>query len=121
MWFFVFFFSSRRRHTRFKCDWSSDVCSSDLFENTFAILVRGDEARRLRLTTIEDAAPHTAAWQAGFGHEFLQRADGYPGLSQKYGLRFAAAPKALDLSLTYLARAQRQRGHIAGAAPIRLN
>src|SRR5260370_22337051 len=26
----VFFFSSRRRHTRFKCDWSSDVCSSDL-------------------------------------------------------------------------------------------
>src|SRR5260370_4226134 len=27
----VFFFSSRRRHTRFKCDWSSDVCSSDLF------------------------------------------------------------------------------------------
>src|SRR5256886_3869961 len=30
----VFFFSSRRRHTRFDCDWSSDVCSSDLtFEN----------------------------------------------------------------------------------------
>src|SRR2546430_7052803 len=29
VWFF-FFFSSRRRHTRFDCDWSSDVCSSDL-------------------------------------------------------------------------------------------
>src|SRR3989475_5124321 len=28
---FLFFFSSRRRHTRFDCDWSSDVCSSDLF------------------------------------------------------------------------------------------
>src|SRR5207237_7791198 len=28
---YLFFFSSRRRHTRFKCDWSSDVCSSDLF------------------------------------------------------------------------------------------
>src|SRR3990167_4176469 len=28
---FFFFFSSRRRHTRFDCDWSSDVCSSDLF------------------------------------------------------------------------------------------
>src|SRR2546430_7232196 len=27
---FIFFFSSRRRHTRFDCDWSSDVCSSDL-------------------------------------------------------------------------------------------
>src|SRR5688572_31356814 len=30
MFFFFFFFSSRRRHTRFDCDWSSDVCSSDL-------------------------------------------------------------------------------------------
>src|SRR2546430_9883479 len=30
LWFFFFFFSSRRRHTRFDCDWSSDVCSSDL-------------------------------------------------------------------------------------------
>src|SRR5260370_20975445 len=29
-WLCFFFFSSRRRHTRFKCDWSSDVCSSDL-------------------------------------------------------------------------------------------
>src|SRR2546430_1755552 len=32
MWDFFFFFSSRRRHTRFDCDWSSDVCSSDLPE-----------------------------------------------------------------------------------------
>src|SRR2546427_7012022 len=31
--FVFFFFSSRRRHTRFDCDWSSDVCSSDLFQN----------------------------------------------------------------------------------------
>src|SRR5260370_2424973 len=31
VFFVFFFFSSRRRHTRFKCDWSSDVCSSDLF------------------------------------------------------------------------------------------
>src|SRR5260370_28178379 len=30
---YIFFFSSRRRHTRFKCDWSSDVCSSDLFQS----------------------------------------------------------------------------------------
>src|SRR2546430_14773570 len=32
---FFFFFSSRRRHTRFDCDWSSDVCSSDLFPPGF--------------------------------------------------------------------------------------
>src|SRR2546427_2064442 len=33
-YFLFFFFSSRRRHTRFDCDWSSDVCSSDLFAPT---------------------------------------------------------------------------------------
>src|SRR5438477_4441552 len=33
MFFFFFFFSSRRRHTRLTCDWSSDVCSSDLFDH----------------------------------------------------------------------------------------
>src|SRR5256886_13094371 len=32
LWCLSFFFSSRRRHTRFDCDWSSDVCSSDLFD-----------------------------------------------------------------------------------------
>src|SRR2546430_10902850 len=36
---FFFFFSSRRRHTRFDCDWSSDVCSSDLVRDAGAILV----------------------------------------------------------------------------------
>jgi osmoprotectant transport system permease protein len=86
------------------------------FENTFAILVRGDDARALHLSTIEDAAPRTPGWQAGFGYEFLQRADGYPGLSRTYGLRFAAAPRAMDLSLIYRALAQRQVDLIAGDA-----
>jgi osmoprotectant transport system permease protein len=86
------------------------------FENTFAILVRGDEATRLNLKTIEDAAAYTPKWQAGFGYEFLQRADGYPGLSDKYGLRFAAAPKAMDLSLIYRALSQKQVDLIAGDA-----
>src|SRR2546430_17039365 len=34
----LFFFTSRRRHTRFDCDWSSDVCSSDLFLDSIACL-----------------------------------------------------------------------------------
>src|SRR2546430_9689810 len=44
MWFVsFFFFSSRRRHTRFDCDWSSDVCSSDLTATTpFDIVVEGE-------------------------------------------------------------------------------
>src|SRR5256886_3766368 len=36
---FCFFFSSRRRHTRFDCDWSSDVCSSDLAADSLGLLV----------------------------------------------------------------------------------
>jgi osmoprotectant transport system substrate-binding protein/osmoprotectant transport system permease protein len=86
------------------------------FENTFAILVRGDDARRLHLRTIEDAAPVSPSWQAGFGYEFLQRADGYPGLSQKYGLRFGSPPRAMDLSLIYRALADRRVDLIAGDA-----
>jgi osmoprotectant transport system permease protein len=86
------------------------------FANTFAILVRGDDARRLGLRTIEDAAPAARSWQAGFGYEFLQRADGYPGLAQKYGLTFAAPPRAMDLSLIYRALAERQVDLIAGDA-----
>lgn len=86
------------------------------FENTFAILVRGSEARRLGLRTIEDAAAHAAGWRAGFGYEFLQRADGYPGLRDRYGLRFAAAPRAMDLSLIYRALSQGQVDLVAGDA-----
>jgi osmoprotectant transport system permease protein len=86
------------------------------FENTFAILVRGEDARRLNLKTIADAAPHSTAWQAGFGYEFLQRADGYPGLAKAYGLRFAGPPRAMDLSLIYRALAQKQVDLIAGDA-----
>ncbi|HET7695877.1 MAG TPA: ABC transporter permease/substrate-binding protein [Vicinamibacterales bacterium] len=86
------------------------------FENTFAILVRGDDARRLGLRTIDDAAPHAPRWQAGFGYEFLQRADGYPGLAGRYGLRFGAPPRAMDLSLIYRALAQRQVDLVAGDA-----
>src|SRR5256886_4238519 len=40
--FFFFFFSSRRRHTRFDCDWSSDVCSSDLSLATVILLARSE-------------------------------------------------------------------------------
>ncbi|HEX6974425.1 MAG TPA: glycine betaine ABC transporter substrate-binding protein [Vicinamibacterales bacterium] len=86
------------------------------FENTFAMLVRGDDARRLGLVTISDAAGKTQRWRAGFGYEFLQREDGYPGLARTYGLRFAAPPVAMDLSLIYRALAEKQVDFIAGDA-----
>ena len=86
------------------------------FENTFAILVRGEDARALKLRTIADASGVAPRWQAGFGYEFLQRADGYPGLAKAYGLTFARAPRAMDLSLIYRALADRQVDLIAGDA-----
>ncbi len=86
------------------------------FNNTYVILVRGDDARRLNLKTISDAAKQTTNWQAGFGSAFLDREDGYKGLVQAYGLKFASAPLAMNLSLTYRALAERQVDLISGDA-----
>jgi osmoprotectant transport system permease protein len=86
------------------------------FENTFAMLVRGEVASSLKLRTLSDAVPHASGWRAGFGYEFLQREDGFPGLARAYGLRFAAPPIAMDLSLIYRAVAQGQVDFVAGDA-----
>jgi glycine betaine/choline ABC-type transport system substrate-binding protein len=86
------------------------------FNNTYVILVRGDDARRLGLKTISDAAKQTPNWRAGFGSAFLDREDGYKGLAQTYGLKFAESPLAMNLSLTYRALAERQVDLIAGDA-----
>ena len=84
------------------------------FENTFAILVRGAEARRLGLKTISDAAPHARSWRAGFGQDFMSRADGYPGFSKAYGLKFVEQPREMNLSLTYIALSTGKVDLIAG-------
>jgi osmoprotectant transport system permease protein len=86
------------------------------FNNTFAILVRAHDAKRLGLRSIADLRTPAAGWTPGFGYEFLERADGYPGLSQAYGLRFGGAPRAMDLSLIYRALADGQVDVIAGDA-----
>ena len=83
------------------------------FENTFAILVRGADARQLNLKTISDAASHTPQWRAGFGQDFKSREDGYPGFSKAYGLRFRDV-REMDLSLTYIALSAKQVDLIAG-------
>lgn len=84
------------------------------YENTFAILVRGEVARALNLKTISDAVPHTRTWRAGFGQDFMIRADGYQGLARAYNLQFAGQPREMDLSLTYRALAAGQVDLIAG-------
>lgn len=84
------------------------------FENTFAMIIRGQDARRLHLKTLSQAAPFTPAWRLGVGYEFEQRPDGLPGLSQAYGLKFAAAPRTMDLGLLYRALNAHQVDMIAG-------
>jgi glycine betaine/choline ABC-type transport system substrate-binding protein len=77
------------------------------FNDTFAIEIRGEEARRLGLQTISQAAAYTPQWRAGFGYEFMERPDGYQGLAATYGLRFAESPRIMDLGL--LARALKDK------------
>lgn len=84
------------------------------FNNTFAIVIRGEDARRLNVKTISQAAAFTSQWRAGFGYEFMERPDGYPGLARVYGLRFAAPPRILDLGLLYRALLDRQVDLVAG-------
>src|SRR5580693_1145911 len=69
------------------------------FNDTFAIEIRGEDARRLGLKTISQAAPYTPKWRAGFGYEFMERPDGYKGLASTYGLHFASLPQIMDLGL----------------------
>jgi osmoprotectant transport system permease protein len=86
------------------------------YDNTFAILVRGRDARALGLRTIEDAARESPHWRAGVGYEFLERPDGYAGLAALYNLRFPSPPSVMDLTLTYRALAKGQVDVIAGDA-----
>ncbi|PYS71100.1 MAG: glycine/betaine ABC transporter substrate-binding protein [Acidobacteria bacterium] len=83
------------------------------FDNTFAILVRGEDARRFNLKTISEAARYAPQWRAGFGHDFMNRQDGYPGFSRSYGLHFAGVSD-MSLDLTYTALASRKVDMIAG-------
>jgi len=91
-----------------------EVMPSLGFNNTFAIVVRGEDARRLHLKTLSDAAQYTPQWRAGFGYEFMERPDGYPGLARAYGLRFEGTPRILDLGLLYRALIEKQVDLVAG-------
>ncbi len=81
------------------------------FDNTFALVVRDDAGVR----TISDAAQAAPRWQAAFGYEFQQRADGYPALERTYGIKFAGV-RTMDLGLLYRALVDRQADVVVGSA-----
>ena len=95
-------------------EFNLEVMPSLGFNNTFAITIRGDDAKRLNLKTISQAAQYTPQWQAGFGYEFLERADGYAGLAKAYGLKFDKPPQQMEIGLMYQALAQKKVDLIAG-------
>ncbi|MBV9341045.1 MAG: ABC transporter substrate-binding protein [Acidobacteria bacterium] len=84
------------------------------FNDTFAIEIRGESARGLKLQSISQAAAYTPHWRAGFGYEFMERQDGYKGLVTTYGLRFLAPPRIMDLGLLTRALKEHQLDLIAG-------
>ncbi len=83
------------------------------FENTFALVVRGEDAERLGMRKISDLAAHPD-WRAAFGYEFMEREDGFAGLARTYGLRFDDPPRTLDLGLLYRALVDRRADVAAG-------
>jgi osmoprotectant transport system substrate-binding protein len=84
------------------------------FENTFAMVIRGDDAQKLQLQKISDIAPLAPKWRAGVGYEFLERPDGFSGLTASYNLHFAGSTKVMDLGLIYRALVDHQVDIVAG-------
>ena len=84
------------------------------FENTFAMVIRGDDAQHLHLQRMTDLLPLAPKWRVGVGFEFLERSDGFRGWSERYGLLFAQQPSVMDLGLIYRALQDRKVDLVAG-------
>ena len=85
------------------------------FDNTFAMVMRADDARGMHLASLSDLAPVAPKLRIGVGYEFLERKDGLPGLAATYGLKFAEAPRVMDLGLLYRALLNKQVDIVAGS------
>ena len=85
------------------------------FDNSFAIAMRGDDARRFGIARLSQLAPFAPQLRMGAGYEFLERPDGFPGLVKTYGLKFAESPRVMDLGLLYRALESRQVDVVAGS------
>ena len=104
----------QRVKTEYARRFGLDVAQPFGFDDTFAIEIRGEDARRLGLRTTSQAAAYTPQWHAGFGYEFMERPDGYKGWATTYGLRFAGPPRIMDLGLLDRALQAKQVDLIAG-------
>jgi len=86
------------------------------FDNTFAMAVRGSDARDRGLQTLSDAAADQQGFVLGAGYEFVERPDGFGALNRAYNLHWIGSTKSMDLGLLYTALQQKQVSMIAGNA-----
>jgi osmoprotectant transport system substrate-binding protein len=98
----------------YKRKFNLDVMPPLGFNNSFAMVMRGEDARRLQLTTLSQLASVAQRLRLGVGYEFLERQDGYKGLVSTYGLKFAEAPRVMDLGLLYRALQNKSVDIVAG-------
>jgi glycine betaine/choline ABC-type transport system substrate-binding protein len=84
------------------------------FDDSFAMVIRSELARREGLATLSDAAKYSPGWNLGVGYEFLDRPDGLAALRKTYHLPIAGTPKTMDLGLLYRALEQGQVTMVAG-------
>ena len=84
------------------------------FENTFAMVIRGEDAQRLHLQRMSNLVAVAPQWRVGVGFEFLERSDGFRGWSERYGLHFAQQPSVMDLGLIYRALQDHKVDIVAG-------
>jgi glycine betaine/choline ABC-type transport system substrate-binding protein len=98
--------------TRFGVEWMDSLG----FNNTFAMVIRGEDARKSKIATLSDAARYSPGWNLGVGYEFQQRPDGLAGLLKTYNLPIHGSPKTMDLGLLYKALEQREVSMVAANA-----
>jgi glycine betaine/choline ABC-type transport system substrate-binding protein len=84
------------------------------FNNTFAMIVRQGQSEKENLRRISDLKRVEGTIRPGFGYEFTERPDGWPGLQAAYGLTVRQPARTMDLGLTYKALAAGEIDLIAG-------
>ena len=104
----------QRVKEEYKRRFDLDVMPPLGFNNSFAMVMRGDDARRLGVTTLSQLAGFAPHMRLGVGYEFLERQDGYKGLVKTYDLHFADAPRVMDLGLLYRALQNKSVDIVAG-------
>jgi len=100
----------REAYKQWNLDWTDPIG----FNNTFAMVIRKEDADARNAHTISEASTFAKGWRLGVGYEFVSRPDGLPGLIGTYLLNIKGSVKTMDLGLLYQALEQGQVDMVAG-------